>query len=176
MGFDGVSLRDIAQEANVNHAIIRYHYGSKEELWNAVFQYLLNDLIELRKTRPFNIVADDLKEEFRSFTRSRITHFANHPYLLKILFLEIIEGTTKFEMMDGIMKHFYKESMVLLKEMQSAGLGTHLDLKNLYFILPHVLGGRFLFTNFLDDFDGERKYIEEVIDAHTDLVVSLILK
>src|SRR5271165_136753 len=37
-GFDGVSVRDIVQEANVNLAAVSYHFGSKSELMLAVFR------------------------------------------------------------------------------------------------------------------------------------------
>jgi AcrR family transcriptional regulator len=38
-GFDGTSVRDIAQEAGVNIAMISYYFGSKEKLLEAVFEH-----------------------------------------------------------------------------------------------------------------------------------------
>jgi len=38
-GFHGTSVRDIAQEADVNIAMISYYFGSKEKLLEAVFRY-----------------------------------------------------------------------------------------------------------------------------------------
>ena len=32
VGFDGTSIRDIAQKANINIAMISYYFGSKEKL------------------------------------------------------------------------------------------------------------------------------------------------
>jgi AcrR family transcriptional regulator len=37
-GFDGTSVRDIAQEAGINIAMISYYFGSKEKLMEAVFE------------------------------------------------------------------------------------------------------------------------------------------
>jgi AcrR family transcriptional regulator len=37
-GFDGVSIRDITQAAEVDVALVNYHFGSKRELFAAVFQ------------------------------------------------------------------------------------------------------------------------------------------
>lgn len=37
-GFDGVSVRDITRAAGVDVALANYHFGSKEKLFDAVFQ------------------------------------------------------------------------------------------------------------------------------------------
>src|SRR5512138_657276 len=38
-GFDGTSVRDIAEEAGVNLAMISYYFGSKEKLMQAIFRH-----------------------------------------------------------------------------------------------------------------------------------------
>jgi AcrR family transcriptional regulator len=38
-GFDGTSVRDIAEKAEVNLAMISYYFGSKEKLMEALFKY-----------------------------------------------------------------------------------------------------------------------------------------
>ena len=38
-GFEGTSVRDIAQKAGVNLAMISYYFGSKEKLMEAIFGY-----------------------------------------------------------------------------------------------------------------------------------------
>jgi AcrR family transcriptional regulator len=37
-GFDGTSVRDIAEEAGINIAMISYYFGSKEKLMEAIFE------------------------------------------------------------------------------------------------------------------------------------------
>lgn len=41
-GFDAVSVREICKEANANLCLISYHFGGKQELYNAI----IDDLIE----------------------------------------------------------------------------------------------------------------------------------
>ena len=41
-GFDGVSVRDIAADANVSGGLIKHHYGSKEGLRQAVDEYFIS--------------------------------------------------------------------------------------------------------------------------------------
>src|SRR6202012_3384108 len=38
-GFDGTSVRDIAQQAGVNLAMISYYFGSKEKLLESLLEY-----------------------------------------------------------------------------------------------------------------------------------------
>jgi len=41
-GFEGTSVRDIAQEAGINVAMISYYFGSKEKLIEAIFAYRIS--------------------------------------------------------------------------------------------------------------------------------------
>src|ERR1043165_6210838 len=38
-GFTGTSVRDIAQEANINLAMVSYYFGSKDKLLEAIFEH-----------------------------------------------------------------------------------------------------------------------------------------
>jgi AcrR family transcriptional regulator len=38
-GFDGTSVRDIAEMAGINLAMVSYYFGSKEKLFEAMFAY-----------------------------------------------------------------------------------------------------------------------------------------
>jgi AcrR family transcriptional regulator len=60
-GFEGTSVRDIAQEAGVNVAMISYYFGSKEKLLLAVFNHrisasrlALEHLLNDRKMHPLD--------------------------------------------------------------------------------------------------------------------------
>src|SRR5215218_2008224 len=44
-GYDGTSVRDIAEEAGVNIAMISYYFGSKEKLIQALFEERTRDII-----------------------------------------------------------------------------------------------------------------------------------
>lgn len=53
-GYAGVSVRDIAAEAGVNHGLIHRHFGAKEGVLQAVLQGMFTDVGELAlgKSRP----------------------------------------------------------------------------------------------------------------------------
>jgi AcrR family transcriptional regulator len=54
-GFDGTSVRDIAQQAGVNLAMISYYFGSKEKL--------LESLVELRASYAYGILGELNKDQ-----------------------------------------------------------------------------------------------------------------
>ncbi|WP_186294740.1 TetR/AcrR family transcriptional regulator [Vibrio algivorus] len=54
-GYKKVSLRQISEQANVSHSLLRYHFGSKEKIWQHIsdhiyqyfqeyFQYIIDSL------------------------------------------------------------------------------------------------------------------------------------
>ena len=68
-GFDGTSVRDIAEEAGINVAMISYYFGSKEKLMEAIFevkigrvQMRVEALLQDKKLSPMqkvNILIDE---------------------------------------------------------------------------------------------------------------------
>src|SRR5271169_1274878 len=73
-GFDGTSVRDIAQEAGVNVAMISYYFGSKEKLMEAVFEertinirIKVENLMQddkMSNLEKVNILIDDYVDKF----------------------------------------------------------------------------------------------------------------
>ena len=57
-GFDGTSVRDIAEEAGINVAMISYYFGSKEKLLEAIF----NHRIQSTFLHLENLVNDSKKD------------------------------------------------------------------------------------------------------------------
>lgn len=54
-GFKGTSVRDIAEEAGINVAMISYYFGSKEQLMEAIFEVRIGSL----QTRLETLLRDD---------------------------------------------------------------------------------------------------------------------
>lgn len=54
-GFDGTSVRDIAEEAGINIAMISYYFGSKEKLMQALFEERTNEI----KLKVETLLKDD---------------------------------------------------------------------------------------------------------------------
>jgi len=64
-GFHCTSTRALAHEARVNQAAINYHFGSKENLLEAVIECQLVPLIKLQRKRLQTVRETALREEHR---------------------------------------------------------------------------------------------------------------
>jgi AcrR family transcriptional regulator len=60
-GFDGTTVRDIADEAGVNLAMISYYFGSKEKLMEALFEQRTGNI----KMRVESLLKDDSLTPFQ---------------------------------------------------------------------------------------------------------------
>lgn len=82
-GFDGTSVRDIAEEAGINVAMISYYFGSKEKLLEAIFQVkigriqvrveeLLKDTSMTPIQKVFTLVEEHIERVMKSHQFYRI--------------------------------------------------------------------------------------------------------
>ncbi len=122
-GFAGTSVRDIADKANVNVAMISYYFGSKEKLLEALFNYRAEGTVqklegmlqnkELQPLEKVNMMIDYYVEKFNS---QQCFH--------KIMVREQVANHKTIT--SDIIQHFKKRNQELVKQLihegQKAGL------------------------------------------------------
>jgi len=143
-GFDGVSTGDIAAAAGFSQAIIHYHFGSKDQLWQDAMTYLMHDLdkrfpLDLQELRDLNPV-----DQLRVIVRRFIAMSASRTELASILVLESIADSERLEWL--VRRHFQKRIDVLENIVKSAiASGVAKDLPP--FLVTHgiLLSSSFIF-------------------------------
>lgn len=86
-GFDGTSVRDIADEASVNIAMISYYFGSKEKLMEALFEQRTTNI----KVKVETLLNDDKSTPFEKvemLAEDIITKIMNKQQFFKIMMCE----------------------------------------------------------------------------------------
>src|SRR5687767_5197672 len=86
LGYEGASLRAIADTAGVSFQLIAYYFGSKEELWIATVEFLFERYLETGKGLGFT-TSGNLAEQFHSHLRLLLTDMLQRPQLRKIWIL-----------------------------------------------------------------------------------------
>ncbi len=90
-GFDGVSIRDIATLAKVHFASIRYHFGDKEDLYNAcISKHGESRLVSAKRflgAEPKSV--EDMRLRLGYAIEDVFRIHNENPFLTKLLLLEI---------------------------------------------------------------------------------------
>src|SRR5215510_7628708 len=94
-GFEGASLRAIADAAGVSFQLIAYYFGSKEELWVATVDYLFERYLETGKGLGFTS-SGNLAEQFHNHLRLLLTDMLQRPQLRKVWIQEYLADSPRY--------------------------------------------------------------------------------
>jgi AcrR family transcriptional regulator len=98
-GIAGVSLRQIANEAgSSNNSAIRYHFGSKDDLLQAIFSYRLDDLTQRRALLKARANPDDLRAQVEAHILPLI-EMAESPDSSYVSFIEQLQRAGAVEVL-----------------------------------------------------------------------------
>ncbi|WP_297696599.1 TetR/AcrR family transcriptional regulator [uncultured Eudoraea sp.] len=86
-GMDGARMQEIADEAQINKAMLHYYYRSKQLLFEAVFK----NAFALLAPQLNSILNDEssVEEKIRNFTSNYISFISKHPYLPTFIIQEL---------------------------------------------------------------------------------------
>jgi TetR/AcrR family transcriptional regulator len=93
-GYEGVSLRDIERRAGVNRGLVAYHFGSKEALWEAAMDLLMERFhAEMERYRDFLPLVSEA-ERGRVLLKIYVNFAARNPQFFRLL---VLEGESRSE-------------------------------------------------------------------------------
>ncbi len=117
-GYDGTSVRDIAEEAGVNVAMISYYFGSKEKLMQALFQQRMDkvrtkieSLINNEDLGPFEKVSVLVDDYVQRMTEKQQFHKI-------MLFVQVLQ---KNQEVTNLMNDFKKNNAGLIAQLIKEG-------------------------------------------------------
>jgi AcrR family transcriptional regulator len=100
-GFEGVSLRDIAQEAGTTHGLIRHHFGSKEGVWRAVVDAADGEYVAALMPILSEVESDrergDPVGTASMVVRGIVMVSARHPEIVRLLVHESTRGGERLD-------------------------------------------------------------------------------
>jgi TetR/AcrR family transcriptional regulator len=125
-GLDGATTQEIAERAGINKSLLHYHFGSKKELYFAVMDKILFDLIHLtqevlRKNLPF-------VEGFEVFYRGFFDFVATHKYLSRLAVMDIGGRDSYFEnIIVNFMRPLFRRAEAFIAEGIKVGVFHPVD-------------------------------------------------
>lgn len=120
-GFSNSKLREIASIAGTTHSLIRHHFGSKEDLWNAVVDHglalteaALQQVIDSRA--PSDPVA-----RFKKLIETHIYLVARNSELNRMLLHDVTRGSLKYDFIAEKQKRVHDLAEPVFKGAQACG-------------------------------------------------------
>jgi AcrR family transcriptional regulator len=95
VGYSGARVDEIARRARANKAMIYYHFGTKEELYQTVLLELFGGV--LREVQRLERELTDPRERLLAFYTGLAGTFALHKELPRIMLREVLAGGTHMD-------------------------------------------------------------------------------
>lgn len=96
-GYDGVSLRTIAEAAGVDHTLVKYYFADKELLWREAVRFLFARMdAELATEKPL-LFRDDPRGAFEAVVRALVRYNARHPEHPRLMVLESVRDSDRLQ-------------------------------------------------------------------------------
>lgn len=84
-GFDGTSMGDVAEKAEVNQSLIHHHFGAKQALWNLIRDEIYEDYFSAALEFLAEEQDQDIQTQIQSLLSMRFKFIQNHPELARIM-------------------------------------------------------------------------------------------
>ncbi len=174
-GYRGASLRDIAKLADTNVAAVKYHYESKEKLWQAVVSHLYRSLADTILDNEERQSADSTRELIRDSTRRYIVFSAKNPELYRITLLEMIDGGERLEWLARYhLREFMERTMAWTSIAQQHGVfPKEIAPLNLVYVMMGAIQTIFMMAPQIERSFGIDVFDEKQIDHHVDTIMRL---
>jgi len=177
-GFDGASTRDIAAKANVHHALIKYHFKSKDLLWRAAVSYLFEREAELTPMPdPEDPAYAEPKEYAREVLRRRARYWAENPEQVRLIVQESCCDSDRLRwMVETHMGRWASTTRYFAKAMQAKGLApADAPASSIGYILAGASQYFFAVAPQVRLAWGIDPQDPKVIDAHIEALVQILL-
>jgi AcrR family transcriptional regulator len=95
-GFDAVGIREIADAVGVQHGLIKYHFGTKDQLWREAVEFLFSRLHRIltvppeERTLPPAIITEKL-------IRRYVRYCAEHPEHARLMAQESFRDSDRLK-------------------------------------------------------------------------------
>lgn len=175
-GFEATSVRDIAAMANVSHAVIRLHYGSKAQLWQRAVDHLFDRVVIEMRPQPGDPDFEDGSKGIACFVRQYVRYCARHPEHARLMLLEAMHDNEQLQY--AVEKHIAPSHRFLerlLNPAMAQGIVPDVPIVNLIYIVAAAGQSVFALAQEARLIYGTDVLNDEFVECHADTVIRLLL-
>ncbi len=116
-GYEGTSIRDIAEKASVNLAMVNYYFGSKEKLFENIVEYksaVTRDVLdEILNNKQLSYI-QKIEAVIDSYVERLFTHRSFH----RLIYQELILNQRE-DLQRSIVNHLFPNSLIIKSIIES---------------------------------------------------------
>ena len=171
-----VSLSDVAEEAGLNSALIKYHYGNKEGLMLA----LVRRNAEIGLAQLWHLVKMQIpvEQKIKLHVHGMINAHARFPYLNRLIH-ELLESKNEQvvkELSDFFITPLVAAEEALMNEGVEAGLFRHVQPMHFYYAIVGACDQFFFSRQSLKYAFGISEITRETREAYGEFVAEMAVK
>jgi len=162
-GFEGTSIRDIAEKAAVNVAMVNYYFGTKEKLFEKIVEYkslsTRNLLDELASNKSLTGI-EKIEAVIDSYIEKLFTHRTFHRLIQQELILNQREN-----LQDSIVCNFLPNTLIIKKIIETGikkgefkKIDVELTIATLFGTIHQILNSRKFCNNLMNKPDDYVPY------------------
>lgn len=172
-GYAGTGMRELAENARVNPAMINYFFGSKKELLKVILDTFFTGYLEILEEEMTG--SADLNRKIRCFIHRAVNYIAEHRDYMVITLTELPHDDPeiteyKAQWAGKAMRIIQEEICAPLKESR----GVHLSPAAVGPLLFSMMSSRFLSAPVIEQLRPPG-YGEEYLEKYPDIIAGIFL-
>jgi AcrR family transcriptional regulator len=176
-GYDGARVKDIAGRVGVTHAVIHYHFHTKRDLYRAVVDRMVGELVELATSIPREPY--DPRPKLERFFYGFFDFAVRHPSFARLANLET-GGSGERYLLELVRDHLapqYALARAFVLTGIQAGVFRPVDPEQLLTAIYGMIVSYVSDNPFIEAMVGEEGLLEEpMLERRRDELMQMILR
>lgn len=172
LGYEGTSMRQIADAANTSLSLVAYHFSSKDGLWRAVMKIVFERSRGLRNSFDVNATATD---RLRHWIVNLVALHAEFPAFHRLMTLECHKLSPRLLwIVESYTGEGYRQLTTLIREAQKEGTVRAIDAARLRYAIMAMAAVPFSISAEYELLTKKNPFSRKEIEHTVELINKLV--
>lgn len=174
-GFEGASLRAIAQEAGLAHGLIRHYFGAKEALWEAVADFLFGRMYAAMAVAVSGVDLNDPVARLEAQIRATVRTSASIPHLAGFVMQAGLRGDSRYDwLVERYLRPVYQFSLEPFHQLSRENRAAAIDPHFAFLLSTNAAIGPFAQAANSRALAGMDMTQPDIADAYADALIAIL--
>jgi len=174
-GFDGASLRDIAADAGLSHAVIRQIFGNKADLWDAAAADLFGQMNEAMLQALGQVDMNNPRARMEAQLRATVRTASRIPWLAAFVMQAGLAGGSRYEtLVERHLRPAYAFTLEPFFQLKETGRAHAFDPHFLFMLSTNAAIGPFAQSANARALAGVELSDPDTADRYADVLIAVL--